>query len=245
MTEIDQIFNHLNGTFLNVFLKSSLNELTQIKNYLHADLENPNCKFTGCEMQFIGTSDYFIKNKFGGIKKYFTFLLLSAVESKSLRLLKEIETLTNKKREKIKSLYETDISNVEEFIIYAKQKIKTKELFYFLGSHKNYKCTKKEFGQNLYNFFSYKARINPNRLSPEFIEEMKGYYSLVGLGINDERLTKLANNYFITKSDPFSLNIPEKYREVQGEILMAMSIMSQCEKLLERIANDVNIKYAE
>ena len=185
---------------------------------------------------------YTINDNPKGLKKIMPFLISNS-EKANLSILLEIDKLIVEKERIFKASYQKDISIVEEFISYAKNKLLTGEIFYYEKDYENYLWTRKEFPQNMFKYLSYQAQTNPRILTKKYIDDMKGYFALIGLGINDENKAKKANQYFSQSKDPFSFNIPEKYNDVKSDIYMSIAVMTENENLLERIANDVFKKY--
>ena len=245
MTNRNQIFEQLNSIASNdLFKKPATALLNDIKQYLQTEVKNIEAKFSKSEYKFYKSINYYISNKTGGLKKYLPFLVSDA-EKTNTELLKEISALFDKKTSAIKSFYGKDILIVDEFLTYTKQKLKTGELFFYEPDYKDALWTKKEFPRNMFSYLAYQIRTNPNSLTTNYIEDMKGYFSFIGLSMNDEEKTIKANHYFSKTKDPFSFNIPERYNDVRSEIQMAVVVMSQNEKLLGQIANDVIEKYAD
>ncbi len=244
MADINQTFIRLSNLSSTELLTQPTDTLRQILQYLYNDLTNDESKFSKCEHKFASGLKYTISNTPSGLKKLLSFLI-SETEKSNLQLLKEIDILFEKKKTAINKLYEKDISIVEEFLRYASQKFKNGELFYYEPYFENYAWTKREFPKNMFNYLAHKIRTNPNSLTTQYIEDMKGHFSLVGLGLQDEKKVTKANHYFTKTRDPFSFNIPDTYNDVRSEILMSVANMSENENLLGRIANDIIKKYGE
>ena len=104
---------------------------------------------------------------------------------------------------------------------------------------------KERISENMFNYLAHKIRTNPNSLTVQYIEDIKGHFSLIGLGLRDEKKVTKVNHYFAKTKDPFSFNIPEIYNDVRTEIMMLVAAMSENENLLGRIANDVIKKYGD
>lgn len=238
-----EIFDNLNSLTSNHLLKSSSTDLLiQTTEYLKSDLENFEAKFLENEFRFQKEIKNYLQNKRVGIKRYLPFLITNS-EKINTTLLYKIKDLFHKKNNSIKAFYERDILIVAEFLKYAKQRINTGEIFFYEPNYNDALWTKKEFPKNMFNYLSYQIRTNPKILTSNYIEDMKGYFSLIGLAMNDEEKTKKANNYYSETKDPFLFNIPEKYNDVRSDIQMAVVVMSGNERLLGQIAKDVIEKY--
>lgn len=221
--------------------KSYTDFLIQLKKYLEYELENPICKFSKEEMDFSRRNGWSLHLKPIGIRRYLPFLS-SKSQKTNTKLSKEIHDLFKKKTDVITEFYKHDIEIVNDYIEYAKRKLGKGELFYFKPIYENCLWTKKEFPKNIYNYLSYQIRINPIRIK-NFEEDLKGYFSILGLGLNDKEKTKKANLYFTSTVDPFSFKIPEEYNDVSSEIYLSVTVMAENEKLFDRIMNDVKIKF--
>ncbi len=62
----------------------------------------------------------------------------------------------------------------------------------------------------MFSYLAYQIRTNPNSLTTNYIEDMKGYFSFIGLSMNDEEKTIKANHYFSKTKDPFFIQYPEE-----------------------------------
>lgn len=238
-----EIFDNLNSLISNDLLKSSSTDLLiQTTEYLTYDVENFDAKFIENEFRFQNEIKNYLQNKNVGIKRFLPFLITNTEKINTTLLYKTLD-LFHKKNNSIKAFYERDILIVTEFLKYAKQKINTGEIFFYEPNYNDALWTKKEFPKNMYNYLSYQIRTNPNMLTTNYIEDMKGYFSLIGLAMNDEEKTKKANHYYSETKDPFLFNIPAKYNDVRSDIQMAVVVMSGNERLLGQIATDVIEKY--
>lgn len=244
MADIHQTFTRLSNLSSIELLKQPSDTLRQIVQYLYTDLTNSASKFSKNEVKFASGVRYTISNTPSGLKKLLPFLV-SETEKSNLQLLKEIDILFDKKKTAINNIYEKDIVIVEEFLRYTTQKLKNGDLFFFEPYFENFAWTKREFPRNMFNYLAHKIRTAPNSLTAQYIEDMKGHFSLIGLGLKDEKKVTKANHYFTKTRDPFSFNIPDTYNDVRSEILMSVATMSENENLLGRIANDVIKKYGD
>ncbi|MCD8450353.1 hypothetical protein LNI98_11705 [Tenacibaculum dicentrarchi] len=241
----NEIFEQLNIFSSNELLNSSATELLlETYEYLKSDTKNSDTKFSLNEFKFNKKINYFLSNKNIGIKKYLPFLITNS-ENINTNLLNEISILFAKKNNKIKSFYEKDILIVEEFLAYSKQKIKSREVFFYEPEHKDSLWTSKEFPENMFNYLAYQIKSNPTILTNNYIEDMKGYFSFIGLSMEDEEKTRKANHYFSKTKDPFNFNIPQIYDNVKSEIQMSVVVISRNEELLGQIAEDVIKKYGD
>lgn len=169
--------------------------------------------------------------------------MVSKTEKINCELLKEIDSLVDKKKGVIKTIYQKDISIVEEFLRYTKQKLKTGEIFYYEKDYEKYGWTKTDFPNKMYSYLAYQIRVNPDCLTTNYVVNMKGHFAFIGLGLMDQSKVKKANHYFTKTKNPLSFKIPETYNDVSSEILMSVAVMSENENLLGRIADDVIKKY--
>lgn len=244
-TNINEVFDQLYIFSTKDLINRSITELLiETNEYLKYDIKNIDTKFSINQFKLDNKIKYHLANKGNGIKKYLPFLITSS-EKINNDLLNEISILFDKKNDLIKSFYNTDILIVEEFLVYATQKLKIGELFFYESAYKEALWTKKEFPRNMFNYLAYQIRTNPEILTTKYIEDMKEYFSLIGLSIDDEEKTKKANHYFTKTKNPFSFNIPERYEDVSSEIQMAVVVMSGNQKLIEQITNDVIKRYGE
>lgn len=236
--EIEFVFDKISELYDNQFYKkSSTLLLEQVISYLKIDSEYIFTRFSSPEYKLSRKIKYLNNIDVSGLKKYLTFLQ-SQSERNNRILINEISVLFDKKNETIKKYYKDDIAIVNNFLKYATYKLKEKEVFFYITDYQNSSWVKKSFMKNLSNYFIYKLKSNPSSLNDKYIDDMKGYYSFIGLGIETKEKTDLANHYFKTNKNAFNFgfnSIPEKYNEVFSEINMAPIIMMQNENQLQEL----------
>lgn len=224
--------------------KYPTNILKTILAFLKKEILNPECRFRKYEYEFSHKIKTLIEKRSTGLKKIFPFLI-STSEIDNLNLLKQIDTLYDTKREAITAMYSSDISVVDAYIKFAVSKLKKGEVFFYIPEYKDCPWTKKDFPMNMYRFLCYSLRINPYKLSKEYIDELMGYFALYTLGLEDKEITNKVNEYFVTSKDPFEFNISEKFREVRPEIFNSVVLMSRNELFLQKIAESAIKKYGD
>lgn len=236
--EIEGVFDKISELYDNQFYKkSSTVLLEQVVSFLKIDSEYLFTKFSSAEYELSRKINYLNSIDVSGLKKHLTFLQ-SQSERNNRITINEISILFDKKNETIKKYYKDDIAIVNSFLKYATYKLKEKEVFFYITDYQNSSWVKKSFKKNLSNYFIYKLKLNPSNLDDKYIDDMKGYYSFVGLGIETKEKTDLANHYFRTNKNAFNFglnSIPEKYNEVYSEINMVPIIMMQNENQLQEI----------
>jgi hypothetical protein len=236
--EVDYIYKEiLKLNEKSIYKKSTTTLLKQVEKFLENDSQYIFAKFSNAEYDFSKRINYLNKQELSSIKKYLPFIQ-SQSEITNRKIITTIYNLFEKKKEIIKSNFKSDIEIVNNFIKYVIYKLKSKEVFYCIPDYDNISWTKKSFIKNLSNYFLYMLRLNPKSLDNQYIDNMKGYYSYIGLGIENKSKTDLANDYFITNKDSFNFgynSIPEKYNEVLYQIKLVPAVMMKNENDLQLI----------
>lgn len=251
------MFEQLNNINKKDLYSEKANDLLRkTKQYLESDLRNIDSKFSKAEYEFYRNLNYLISYKSEGLKKYFPFFISDTVKN-NLKLLKEINDLFENKIKVIKTFYEKDILIIDEFHTYAKQTLSKGHLFYCEETYKDCLWRQGSLGKIMFNYLSYQIRINPYKLTREYLDEIKIYFSLRGLNLDNEDETRKANDFFSKNKDPFGIVIshPDKMHSlfppvdgvgIAGKIRLAvLCVIPQSDELFDRIANDVMKKYAE
>jgi hypothetical protein len=236
--EIDNTFKRINSLGnKEMFAKSTTQLLSQIQSYLEVDAKYIYTKFSKDEFVFSKKINLLDSNENSNLKKYFPFLE-SKSEKRNRILIRKINNLIKQKKETIEKYHKNDIQIVNGFLKYTTYKLKTGEVFYFIPDNEGISWTKKEFVKNLSNYFLYKLKLDPESLTQNYINDMKGHYSFIGLGVDSMEKTKLANNYFQTNNDAFNFGfnkIPNKYDEVADLIRLVPVVMMKNEQDLQEI----------
>lgn len=237
---IDIILNKINRLGnKEMFDKSTTVLLNQIERYLVVDVKYINTKFSKEEFIFSKKINSLVNTETSILKKYLPFFVSTSEKTNKI-LINSINNLINEKKETIENYYKSDIQIVHSFLKYTTNKLKTREVFYYIPEYMGVSWTKKEFVKNLSNYFQYKLRLNPESLTENYINEIKGHYAFVGLGVDSAERTKLGNHYFETNNDSFDFGhntIPSKYNDVKDIIRWVPLIMMKNEKDLQEIIN--------
>jgi len=236
--EMDNTFKRINSlSNKEMFAKSTTILLSKIQNYLEKDSKYTFTKFSKDEFVFSKKINTLSSNEKSTLKRYFPFLE-STSEKRNRTLVRKIHSLIKQKKETIETYHKNDIHIVNSFLKYTTHKLQTGEIFYYSTDIEGNSYTKKEFIKNLSNYFLYKIKLNPESLTENYINDMKGHYSIIGLGVESMEKTKLANDYFQTNNDAFNFGynkIPSKYNDVANIIRFAPIAMMQNETDLQKI----------
>jgi len=236
-----KIFDNLNS-------RSPLSQpqevLQALKEYLMQDIQNSNCRFFRPERTFATGLKYYL-SKVPGLLRSFLPFLIPPHEKIKIAALKELDSLFDRKEQKLKELYSDDIAAVQQFIAYADARLRSRRIFFYDKKYQSYAWTNPKFPNVMFRYLCYQYRMNPNSLVGNDIEDLKGKFSIIGLGLSDESKVNLANEYFSTTQDPFAFQIPNSFQSVKGELYMAAGAMAENEKLLSKMVEDVIKKYGE
>lgn len=225
----DKILYHKKATYF----------LQQVESYLQTNNTYIFTRFSNDEFIFSKKISSLKNIELSSLKKYFPFLQ-SQSEKVNREIILELDNLFYDKMIFISRQYTSDIQAVNDYLKYAKERIKSSEIFYYTPDYNEVNWTKNNFLKNLSNYFQYKLRQNPKNLNSNYINDMKGYYSIISLGLDNKAKTDLANNYFKTNKDAFNFgfnSVQEKYNEVVSEIKMVPVLMSMSENQLQDLIN--------
>lgn len=88
-------------------------------------------------------------------------------------------------------------------------------------------------------------RTSPDLWTSNFLDNLKGYLSIYGLGSTDSSKVFKANHYFKNSKDPFSFNIGPEYSDILVELCLAPVIMSNNEKIFTDFVRKIEEKYVD
>jgi rRNA maturation protein Rpf1 len=174
--------------------------------HIEREINNPKTRFVSSEYDLYVTLKRFLNDKSSSsLNRIYEYLF--RIYRENMKLAKNLLSKFELKAERIFLHHKNDVEEVEIFFVETSQFLKRKIMVFYLHENNQNKWMQSDFHHTMLSYLFYQYRLNPNILTDSYINNLKGHYAFVGLGLQDRVKVNAVNYYYQQHGNPFNIDI--------------------------------------